>query len=223
MRPSVFASTSLAVAALLSAGSAAAAPSAYYDPNYAASVNDYENQRDAYANAQDEYRARQAAYARQRADYEAARRDYDRRYGYGAYERQYGVFRYSGDVDSRAYVDSSCRDRRTGNGLAGGVIGGIAGAVIGSNIGRHDRTSGAVIGGVVGALAGNAIGRSTVHCDSSGYYYSYNDTAPYDRSYPGGRYSSDYYVDRDCRVARDDVYGYVRVCPDRYGRYRVTG
>ena len=230
MKPSIFATTALAVATLASAGTVMAAPS-NYDPDYAASVDQYENQRDAYSQAQDNYATSQTDYARQRADYEVARRDYDRRYGYGSYERRYGAYDNRRDDNSgsydrpgRAYADTGCRDRRSSNGVGGGLIGGIAGAVIGSNVAaRHNRTGGAIIGGVVGGLAGNAIGRSTVHCDGSGSYYSYNNTRAYDQRYYRGRYQSDYYTSRQCRMAYDGDNRYVTVCPDRSGRYRVVG
>lgn len=41
------------------------------------------------------YQAQQAAYNSARAKYESDRAAYDARYGYGAYERRYGVFRYT--------------------------------------------------------------------------------------------------------------------------------
>lgn len=230
MKPSIFATTALAVATLASAGGVVAAPSTY-DPDYAASVDQYENQRDAYSQAQDNYAASQSDYARQRSDYEAARRDYDRQYGYGSYERRYGVYDYQQDNSGRAYdrpgrvySDAGCRDRRSSNGVGGGLIGGIAGAVIGSNVAaRGNRTEGAIVGGVVGGLAGNAIGRGTVHCDGTGSYYGYSDTRPYDQRYSRGRYASDYYSSRQCRLVYGGDNRYVTVCPDRSGRYRIVG
>jgi hypothetical protein len=224
MKPSVFASTSLAVASLLSAAAPAVAAPSNYDPDYARNAQDYENQRDAYARAQSDYAQNQADYARQRAEYEAAQRDYDARYGYGSYERRYGVFRYRGDVyDDRAYVSYSCRNRRDSNTAGGALLGAILGGVVGRNVAaRGNRTEGTVVGALVGGVAGGAIGRSTARCDDSGYYYSYNDTVPYSSRYYGGRYDSSYYVTRRCRIAYAGDGNYVRVCPDRYGRYRIT-
>ena len=76
---------------------------------------------------------------------------------------------------------------------------------------------------------------STVNCDAGGYYFSYRDTYPYresrwDYGRRSGRYESSYYVSHRCRLAiapaewggRRD-YRYVRVCPDAYGHYRITG
>lgn len=223
MKPSVLTSTSLAVAAMISAAAPAVAAPSNYDPDYARNAQDYENQRDTYARQQENYQNRQDEYARQRADYEAARRDYDARYGYGAYERRYGAYRYSGESDNRAYVDSSCRNRRDNNTAGGAVLGAILGGVIGSNVAaRGNRTEGTVVGALVGGVAGGAIGRSTAHCDGTGYYYSYDDTVPYSSRYSGGRYESSYYMSRRCRIAYAGDGNYVRVCPDRYGRYRIT-
>lgn len=224
MKPSFLTTTSLTIAALATAGTVMAAPTTY-DPDYARSVEQYENQRDAYSRSQADYARRQNDYEIRRREYVRAQREYDRRYGYGAYERQYGVFRYE-NSDRGAYRASSydnCRSSRDNRTAGGAVLGAIAGAVIGSNVAaRGNRTEGAIVGGVVGGVAGGAIGRSTARCDSTGYYYSYSDTRPYESRYAGGRYQSDYYMSRRCRVAYDQDGRYLRVCPDRSGRYRVT-
>jgi hypothetical protein len=86
-----------------------------------------------------------------------------------------------------------------------------------------------VVGGGVGAAVGHA--NDKYRCDSYGPYYSYNDTIPYReaRTYRSGRYDYAYYNRQRCRLvaAPIDRYGedyrYVRVCPDRQGRYRITG
>ena len=68
-------------------------------------------------------------------------------------------------------------------------------------------------------------------CDEHGYYYSYNQTVPYqesdyDRARRSGQYDYAYYEDQRCRLApaptSGDQYRYVRVCPDSQGRYRIT-
>jgi hypothetical protein len=230
MKPSTLASTLVLSAALLSAGTASAAPT-YYDNGSADSVNDYENQRDAYYAAQDDYGRRQADYERQRADYERAQREYDRRYGYGAYSRQNGAFDYNGPGRGAA-SSYDCSRQRSNSATAGGIIGALAGAAIGSNVaGRGVRTEGAVLGAIVGGAAGVAIGRNSAQCDARGYYYSYNDTRPYreptyGRGYRSGRYDSRYYANQRCRLAVVEYGGawrYARVCPDSMGRYRFTG
>src|SRR5678816_1551361 len=88
---------------------------------------------------------------------------------------------------------------------------------------------GAVVGGGVGAAVGHA--NDKYRCDSYGPYYSYNDTIPYReaRTYRSGRYDYAYYNRQRCRLAAAPIdqygedYRYVRVCPDRQGRYRITG
>ena len=116
-------------------------------------------------------------------------------------------------------------------------IGALAGAAIGSNVAaRNARTEGAVLGAVVGGFAGSQIGKQSAQakCDSAGYYYNYAETVPYResryaRGQRNGQYDYSYYNRNRCRLATAPVddYGddvrYVRVCPDRQGRYRITG
>jgi len=180
-----------------------------------------------------------AEYDRRLAQYERDRATYDRRNGRGAYERRYGpapvwsAGDYGRDASySGAYADP-CQGRRTNNSVAGGLIGALAGAALGSNVAaRNARTEGAVLGALVGGVAGTAIGRSTAKCDDTGYYYSYDQTIPYqesdyDRRSRSGRYDYSYYNRQRCRLApapiTGDEYRYVRVCPDSEGRYRITG
>jgi len=206
---------------------------------------DYQDQQRAYQDQQREYQDARRDYDRRRDDYEAARAAYDNRYGYGAYSRRYGpaptwdearwAGRYGDNASYRGAYDDACRNRRSSNSIAGGLIGALAGAALGSNVAaRNARTEGAVLGAVVGGAAGVAVGRSSANCDDRGYYYSYDQTIPYRESgdYRGrrsGRYDYSYYSRQRCRLAPAPVdayngeYRYVRVCPDRNGRYRFTG
>ena len=69
-------------------------------------------------------------------------------------------------------------------------------------------------------------------CDTTGPYYSYDQTVPYREAstYRGrnsGRYNYSYYERQGCRLApapvAEEEYRYVRVCPDANGAYRITG
>ncbi|MDB5439642.1 MAG: hypothetical protein JWM33_2069 [Caulobacteraceae bacterium] len=128
--------------------------------------------------------------------------------------------------------NANCAQQRTNNTTTGGILGALVGAAIGSNLAaRNTRTEGTVLGGVVGAAIGAGIGRSTASCDNQGYYYTYDQTSPYQegpeyRGRNSGRYSGDYYNRQGCRLApaqyQANEYRYVRVCPDSQGRYRMT-
>jgi hypothetical protein len=213
---------------------------------YQQSQQDYQNAQDQYRSQQDQYwsqrnqaAARQDAYDERRAQYdydrdayETQRAQYDAEYGAGSWERRYG---YS-DRDRSGYDyyrSSPCERRSSSGAVAGGVIGALAGAAIGSGIaGRGNHTTGAVVGGIAGGAIGASVGANAAKCDSTGYYFGYSDTYPYrvDGAYDSdGQYGYDYYVGHRCRlaVAPANVDGsvddrYVRVCPDRYGRYRIT-
>ena len=175
----------------------------------------YQNQRSAYdsrtqawRDRRETYDAQQDAYAGERSAYEQERADYDAQYGAGAWERRYG-YRTSSRNGYDYYRSSPCERRASSGAVAGGVIGALAGAAIGS-----------------------AVGSSSAACDSTGYYFSYDQTYPYrvDGDYRSdGRYGYDYYNRRHCRLAIAPAYvdggvedRYVRVCPDSYGRYRIT-
>ncbi|MDB5433571.1 MAG: hypothetical protein JWP35_4687 [Caulobacter sp.] len=250
----------LATVLAVSMGGVTLAQTTYSDPQadqryqdqqqqYQDSQQDYANRQADYADKQDDYQRRQAAYQQQRADYERARADYDARYGYGAYVRRYGSFEnrypaeaatdYPSDVAYNDYYGpyrgSPCEQQRSDRTVGGGLIGALAGAAIGSNLAGHGvRTEGAVLGAVAGGVIGANVGRSTARCDTSGYYYGYEQTYPYresgyDRRARSGRYGYSYYSSRRCRLAiapaqyGDDMdYRYVRVCPDGRGRYRFT-
>lgn len=244
----------LGLAGALALSGAAPALAQYASPSYDgryAPTEQYRQDLDRYQRDRADYRAQrldyQAArrtYDRQRDDYERARASYDARYGYGAYARVYGpapiwdearwasaypADRYAADA---AYVDSNCRDNRRSNTVAGGLIGALAGAALGSNVAaRNARTEGTVLGALVGGAAGAAVGRTTARCDTSGYYYSYNETIPYREAVYDRRSRNDYrrYSRMGCRLAEAPIdwgdrveYRYVRVCPDAEGRYRVA-
>ena len=213
----------------------------------------YQQQQDAYHDRQAAYADQRQAYEAKRAQYLRDRANYDRRYGAGAYERQYGAWRYEPGYAANdagyygrdasttgydRYRSSPCEQRRSGNTAAGLIIGALAGAAIGSNVAATDvQTEGAVLGAVVGGTIGAKIGRDSARCDTRGYWYSRNQTIPYreggyyrNRGERSGQYGYNQYARRGCRLAAAPAeyggqmdYRYVRVCPDRQGRYRITG
>jgi hypothetical protein len=220
----------------------------------------YSDRQDNYQAERADYEARRAKWERDRAAYDArygpgayVRANGEWRYdGYRAANDRPGGDGYRPGNDgyrpgndgyaqgygpgNDRYRDSPCERKRSNNTTAGGVIGALAGAAIGSNVAaRNARTEGAVLGAVVGAAAGASIGRSTAQCDNTGYYYSYNQTYPYNEGqyYRGasssGRYNYRWYARHGCRLAmapaydgRTSDYRYVRVCPDNNRRYRIT-
>lgn len=212
----------------------------------------YERQQDAYEDRRASYDDQRATYEARRQQYLRDRAAYDRRYGRGAYERRYGAWSYQStprdagyygrDASATGYADryrnSPCEQRRGNNTAAGLIIGALAGAAIGSNVAATDvQTEGAVLGAVIGGGIGAGIGRDTARCDNRGYWYSRSETIPYrearyyrDRGERSGRYAYNDYSRRGCRLASAPTeyngrveYRYVRVCPDRQGRYRITG
>lgn len=204
--------------------------------------SDFQAKRDAYARQHD-------AYERARADYDAEHgagaflayyRDrpdeYVRLYGPGAYDRDFGrPVAYRGDDPYQAYRDSACEQRANDHAIVGGVIGALAGGAIGTGV-RIDGSGpgGVFVGAVLGGVVGADIGRSVASCDDRGYYFYYYQTSSYREGDwehgASGRYDRDYYTGRGCRLAiaptrfgdRDED-RYVRVCPDRDDRYRITG
>jgi len=74
----------LAIAGILAATATGAAAQTSYGQAYGT----YQQQQAA-------YQQQQQAYAQARARYDSDRATYDARYGYGAYERRYGVFNYT--------------------------------------------------------------------------------------------------------------------------------
>ncbi len=128
-------------------------------------------------------------------------------------------YRYS---DSERYYRDYCRERKREGKIAGGVLGAVAGAVVGQQI---DDGEGAVIGGIAGAALGsNAGGKmAKANCDKRGVYWDRRETYGDSRSYYyRGRYNDSWYRRNNCRWARDWRGDYVRVCPDRNGRYRIA-
>lgn len=224
-------------------------PTAQYQRDldkYQSDRENYDQSRAAYADSRADYAAARRDYERRRADWESARADYDRRYGYGSYVRIYGPApvwdegRWARAPEAGYYgrdtaytAAAGCRSSNS-SAVAGGIIGALAGAALGSNVAANGRgTEGAVLGAVVGGGVGAAVGHANdkYRCDSTGPYYSYNDTIPYReaRTYRSGRYDYAYYNRQRCRLAAAPIdrygedYRYVRVCPDRSGRYRITG
>lgn len=214
---------------------------------YQRDVDRYESDRAAYDANRGDYQQARRDYERRRADWEAARDDYDRRYGYGSYVRIYGPApvwdesRWAAPPPAAGYygrdtaytAGAGCRSNNNGS-VAGGIIGALAGAALGSNVAANGRgTEGAVLGAVVGGGIGAAVGHANdkYRCDSYGPYFSYNETIPYReaREFRSGRYDYSYYSRQRCRLAAAPIdrygedYRYVRVCPDRQGRYRITG
>ena len=216
---------------------------------YEARKDAYEARRDNYDVSRADYQAARADYERRRARWERARADYDARYGYGSYIRVYGPApawdsarwaRYEPAPSAGYYGRDTayvapvrCRNDHS-SATAGAILGALAGAALGSNVAGHGvRTEGAVLGGVVGAGIGGAVGNANdrYRCDTRGPYYSYNDTIAYREApdYRSGRYDYAYYSRMRCRLAPAPIdgdgrdYRYVRVCPDRDGRYRITG
>lgn len=199
---------------------------------YRSQQDQYWNQRNQAAARQDAYDARRTQYDYDRNAYEAQRAQYDAEYGVGAWERRYGyTVRERNGYDY--YRSSPCERRSSSGAAAGGVIGALAGAAIGSGIaGRGNHTTGAVVGAIAGGAIGASVGSSSAKCDTTGYYFGYSDTYPYRVSgeyRSDGRYGYDYYVRKHCRLAVAPAYvegsvedRYVRVCPDRDGRYRIT-
>lgn len=225
----------LALAAAL--GLSAAAPTFAQDYSY---DSDYQQRLRAWQAERDAYESRRAAYDAERAAWEARNaRGYDTRYD-DRYGRDYPTYS-RGDDPYWAYRNSDCERRARSNDsgtAAGALIGAIAGGALGSNVAaRKNRSEGAVLGAVVGGALGAAIGRQSdgrryaAACDTAGYYYNYSQTYPYreDSAYRSGRYDYGYYSRERCRlaIAPSEWDGqvenrYVRVCPDRQGRYRIT-
>ena len=217
-----------------------AQPYASSDAEYQQQLREYERQRQIYEQNKRDYDARYGAYQQQRVD----PRPYNAPYNTPNYNNapNYNDRRY--DDPYRAYANSPCERRRTnsGNTAAGTLIGALIGGALGANIASEKvETEGAVLGAVVGGAIGAGIANSgsdnnryVAQCDSRGYYFTYEQTYPYRedsgmRGRRSGRYDGTYYSGQRCRLAAAPAdmngrmdYRYVRVCPDRDNRYRIT-
>lgn len=241
--------TVLLASALAASTTIPAAAQSYYDRDnqYSDRSDRYADRNDQYQADRAAYDAQVRAYEDARAQYERDRANYDRRYGSGSYERIYG--RFDRPYPAQTYVDATatvpapqpgaCAQARAdakSSRIGGTLLGAIVGGALGSNIaaGGH-RNDGTAVGAVVGGLIGNKVGGDTkagsyaALCDRGGAYYTYDQTFPYREGRDGvvrGRYAYSYYNEHRCRLAPartdDGDYAYVRVCPDRDGRYRLT-
>jgi hypothetical protein len=246
--------TTVALAAALAATSSAP----LLAQGYQSAQGQYQRDQQQYDSSYRAYQTAREQYERDKAEYDRryGAGAYDRYYSQGRwngdrwdngsynnqYSGQYGRNDRYNPYDR--YRDTPCersasssRDRTTGT-VLGALIGGALGATA---AGDNSEGKGAVLGAVVGGVIGNQIAANSGNsdrygpqCDNSGYYYTYEQTYPYqeDTSYRGrnsGRYNSTYYTRQRCRLAiapsqygdRTD-YRYVRVCPDRNNRYRIT-
>jgi hypothetical protein len=239
---------SLAVAGLLAASMAQPAfaqPYVSAEAQYQQQMREYERQRQIYEQNQRDYEARYGAYQRGYTPPPDPR--YDPRYDDRPYDNRPYDNRYADnrryDDPYRAYANSPCERRgsSSGNTAAGTIIGALIGGALGANIASEKvETEGAVLGAVVGGAIGAGIANSAdnnryvAQCDARGYYFTYEQTYPYREDYSmrgrrSGQYDATYYSRQRCRLAvgpadingRSD-YRYVRVCPDRDNRYRIT-
>jgi hypothetical protein len=91
------------------------------------------------------------------------------------------------------YDYEDCRQRRSGNAVAGAIIGGIAGAAIGST---GHRGGGTAVGAAIGGATGAGLAAGGTHCYDHRYsdydYYDYPPPPPprviYREEYYGGPY-----------------------------------
>ena len=215
---------------------------------YEAKKSEYDARRENYDEAQRNNSDARREYNRRYSEWARAQAIYDRRYGRGSYARMYARPTwdegYWSSYSPPPYVGYYGREPAQQRALrcsssstvTGGLIGALAGAILGSSVAsRGVRTEGAVLGGVVGGVIGGSVGNSrgddSYKCDRFGPYFTYDDTIPYreGRRRYRSNYDSDYYSGQNCRLAAApiDSYGrdlrYIRVCPDSYGRFRITG
>ena len=213
-------------------------------------VQNYQGRVEDYRDRQDDYQAQRGAYEDQKAAADAqmdaylrARDAYDARWGRGAYDRNRpaGYIPRPADftppavaaVTAPPYRDT-CRERGNANAAARGYIDSMAAGAIGVNAGNRSAREGEILGAPVDARSENRLNRAVASCDGVGYYYSFDQTFPYretayDRNRRSGRFTYARYNGMRCRLAIAPTawggvtdYRYVRVCPDRAGRYRIT-
>jgi Ni/Co efflux regulator RcnB len=238
--------TALLASAMAASMTLPAAAQSYQDRQSA-----YADRQDQYQADQAAYDAQMRDYNSARDQYDRDRAAYDRRYGEGAYVRTYGQFNRPYPPRGPAYVDASasvpppaagsasCAEARAdakSSRVGGTILGAIIGGALGSNIaaGGH-RNDGTLLGAGVGAVIGNKAGGNTkagayaAACDHDGSYYTYDQTYPYREGrdwVPRGERPTRYYTENRCRLAPAQTdsgeYRYVRVCPDRDGRYRLA-
>lgn len=145
------------------------------------------------------------------------------------YQERHDDYRF----DERRWSDP-CKQYRDRGQVRSATLGALVGAAIGASVSdRDDRDQGAVFGAIVGAIAGANVGQHAAQCDRLGYYYRYDQTFPYRepqaRRGHYGRRNYDWYRRQRCRLAIAPAqwgghaeYRYIRVCPDRQGRYRIA-
>ncbi len=209
-------------------------------------VQNYQGRVEDYRDRQQDYQAQRGAYEDQKAQADAqmdaylrARDSYDARWGRGAYDRNRpaGYIARPADFTPPAlamdYRDT-CRERGNANAAQRGYLVAMAGGAVGANATGRTAREGEVLGAPVDARSENRLGRAVAACDGVGYYYSYDQTFPYretayDRTRRSGRFTYARYGAMRCRLAIAPAawagvtdYRYVRVCPDRMGRYRLT-
>ena len=216
--------------------------------NYQNRVQDYRERQDDYQGRRAAYEQQKAEADAQMAAYVRARDAYDARWGAGAYDRNRPAGYIARPADFAPFQDYAatapvvtvapyhdmCRERGNVNAAAHGYIAPMAAGAVGYNAAARSPRDGAVLGGLVDARSEDRLNRSVAGCDGVGYFFGYDQTFPYretaaDMGRRSGRYSYSRYVDMRCRLAvapaevsGNTDYRYVRVCPDRMGRYRIT-
>jgi hypothetical protein len=212
----------------------------------------YSDRNAQYQADQAAYDAQMRDYNAARDQYDRDRAAYDARYGDGAYVRTYGNFNRPYPPRGPAYVGASaqipppppppgaaaCAEARAdakSSRVGGTILGAIIGGALGSNLARGNRGAGTLVGAGIGGAIGNKAGGDTkagayaAACDHDGAYFTYDQTYPYREGpdwVPRGERPARYYRDNRCRLAPAQTdtgeYRYVRVCPDRDGRYRLA-
>lgn len=241
---------SLAIAGVLAATATGAAAQTYGQAysTYQQQQATYQAQQLAYNTARAKYESDRAAYDA-RYGYGAYERRYGAfvyapapaAYGYGTVypANPYAVAPYgTNPYYAGAYGANSgytaadpCLTTSGRGSVNLGVLSALAQAALGGGV----STSSIINQAVLGASVNNSVGSratSNVRCDSYGAYYTYSETRPYREGYydAQGRWrttrTSQAYA--RCRIAPAPTnayaseYRYVRVCPDRSGRYRIT-
>jgi hypothetical protein len=218
--------------------------------NYQGRVEDFRERQEDYRARRERYEDQKAEADAQMDAYVRARDAYDARWGAGAYDRNRPAGYIPRPADFGAFPDyaavappitavgpeyrDTCRERRNVNAAARGYIGSMASSAIGNNANARSPREGPVLGATVDVRSENRLSRAVASCDGRGYFYSYDQTFPYretalDMARRSGRFTFARYQAMRCRLAIAPTawggltdYRYVRVCPDRAGRYRIT-